>query len=197
MNWFRNKNNFYFIVIAVLIIVILLQKCGGGNDGQVIVKQNDTIRTVDTSYVTIAKEILTYVPKWQIKIKYIHDTTKVIDTSFVLNDYYSTYFYKDSLKTNELRLYVEDSISQNKITSRKLNYFINLPIVTVNNTVIKNKTEFYAGMGLIGNKIGINYFGPEMIIRTKNKNAYGLGVGIDGNLQPNISLRIYWKIGKK
>ena len=124
MNWFRNKNNFYFIVIAVLIIVILLQKCGGGNDGQVIVKQNDTIRTVDTSYVTITKEILTYVPKWQIKIKYIHDTTKVIDTSFVLNDYYSTYFYKDSLKTNELRLYVEDSISQNKITSRKLNYFI-------------------------------------------------------------------------
>jgi preprotein translocase subunit SecG len=71
MNWFRNKNNFYFIVIAVLIIVILLQKCGGGNDGQVIVKQNDTIRTVDTSYVTITKEILTYVPKWQIKIKYI------------------------------------------------------------------------------------------------------------------------------
>jgi hypothetical protein len=32
--------------------------------------------------------------------------------------------------------------------------------------------------------------------RNKKKQAYGLGVGINQNLQPVLSGRIYWKIGK-
>ena len=63
--------------------------------------------------------------------------------------------------------------------------------------MIKNKNEFYVGLGLVGSKNGINFFGPELMLRTKKKQVYGLGVGIDGNLQPNLSLRTYWKIGKK
>jgi hypothetical protein len=68
---------------------------------------------------------------------------------------------------------------------------------TVTNTVIINKNEFYYGLGLVGSKTGINFFGPELLLRTKKKSVYGLGVGIDGDFQPNLSLRIYWKIGKK
>jgi len=195
MNWSENKSKFYFLIIVILIIVLLLQKsCGGG---KVVVPKNDTITVTDTSYATITKYVPTYVPKWSVKKEYVHDTTKLIDTAYVVGDYYSTYFYTDSLISDTLHLYVNDSISQNKIQSRSLKYTLKFPTVTVTNTVIKNKNEFYIGLGLVGSKTGINFFGPELLLRTKKKSVYGLGVGIDGNLQPNISLRIYWKIGKK
>ena len=76
MNWSENKTKFYFFIIIILIIVILLQKCGGGSGGTKFTNHNDTIRTVDTVYITITKEIPTYVPKWHNKTKYIYDTTK-------------------------------------------------------------------------------------------------------------------------
>lgn len=195
MNWSENKSKFYFLIIAILVIVILLQKsCGGG---KVTVPKNDTIRVINTAYSTITEYIPTYVPKWTVKKEYIHDTTKLIDTAYVIGDYYSTYFYTDSLISDTLHLYVNDSITQNKIQSRSLKYTLKFPTVTVTNTVIKNKNEFYYGLGLVGSKTGINFFGPELMLRTKSKNVYGIGVGIDGNFQPNLSLRTYWKIGKK
>ena len=195
MNWSENKSKFYFLIIVILIIVILLQKsCGGG---KVTVPKNDTITVTDTSYATITKYVPTYVPKWSVKKEYIHDTTKLIDTAYVVGDYYSTYFYTDSLISDTLHLYVNDSISQNKIQSRSLKYTLKFPTVTVTNTVIKNKNEFYIGLGLVGSKTGINFFGPELMLRTKSKSVYGLGVGINGSFEPQLSLRVYWKIGKK
>ena len=195
MNWSENKSKFYFLIIVILIIVLLLQKsCGGG---KVVVPKNDTITVTDTSYATITKYVPTYVPKWSVKKEYVHDTTKLIDTAYVVGDYYSTYFYKDSLISDTLHLYVNDSISQNKIQSRSLKYTLKFPTVTVTNTVIKNKNEFYVGLGLVGSKTGINFFGPELMLRTKSKSVYGLGVGINGSFEPQLSLRVYWKIGKK
>lgn len=196
MDWSKNKSKFYFLIIAILIIVILLQKsCSGGD--KVIVPKNDTITVTDTSYTTITKYVPTYIPKWHTKKEYIHDTTKLIDTTYVIGDYYSTYFYTDSLISDTLHLYINDSITQNKIQSRSLKYTLKFPTVTITNTVIKSENEFYYGLGLVGSKTGIGFFGPELLLKTKKKSVYGLGVGIDGNFQPNISLRVYWKIGKK
>ena len=196
MNWSENKSKFYFLIIAILVIVILLQKsCSGGS--KVTVPNNDTITTIDTVYHTVTKEVATYIPKYTTKIKYIHDVTSTIDTVFVVNDYNSKYVYNDSLKNDTLSLYINDIIFKNKLLSRNIKYTIKFPTVTINNTVIKNKNEFYTGVGLVGSNTGINYFGPEFLLRTKKKSVYGLGVGIDGNLQPNLSLRVYWKIGKK
>lgn len=197
MNWSENKTKFYFFIIIILIIVILLQKCGGGSGGTKSTNHNDTIRTVDTVYITITKEIPTYVPKWSTQIKYIHDTTKIIDTAYIIGDYYSAYYYKDSIKNDTLSVYINDLISQNKIRSRSIKYTLKLPTINIHDVVIKNKNEFYVGIGLVGSKNGINFFGPELMLRTKSKNVYGLGIGVDGNLQPNLSLRTYWKIGKK
>ena len=197
MNWSENKTKFYFFIIIILIIVILLQKCGGGSGGTKFTNHNDTIRTVDTVYITITKEIPTYVPKWHNKTKYIYDTTKIIDIAYVIGDYYSVYYYKDSIKNDTLSVYINDLISQNKIRSRSIKYTLKFPTIKIHDVVIQKKNEFYWGLGLVGSKNGINFFGPELMLRTKSKNVYGLGIGVDGNLQPNLSLRTYWKIGKK
>ena len=191
------KNKFYFIIILILIIIILLQKCIGGGVGKGGQNIHDTITTIDTTYTTIVKEIPKYIPKWDTKIEYIHDTTKVIDTAYVIGDYYSTYVYKDSLITDTLKLYINDSISQNKIKIRDIKYKITLPTITITNNITKRRNEFYYGFNIAGGKFGINNFGPELMLKTKNSSAYGVGVGLNGNLQPVVSLKMYWKIGKK
>jgi hypothetical protein len=192
MNWL--KNNFLFIVIIILVIVILLQKCGGKNTDTPTI-----ITKIDTTYVTVSKEIPTYIPKWKTKIEhdFIHDTIIKVDTAYVIGDYYSTYVYQDSLITDTLKLHINDSISQNKIKSRNIKYRLTYPVITVTNTVIEKKHEFYYGLGLAGGKDGLNSFGPELLLRTKHKSAYGLGLGINGNFQPVLSFKMYWKIGKK
>jgi hypothetical protein len=191
------KNKFYFIIILILIIIIFLQKCIGDGLGRKDKTIHDTITTIDTSYITITKEIPKYTPKWNIKIQYTHDTIKVIDTAYVIGDYYSTYVYKDSLITDTLKVYINDSISQNKIKIRDIKYKITLPIVTITNNITKRRNEFYYGFNIAGEKSGINSFGPELMLKTKNSSAYGIGVGLNRNFQPIISFKMYWKIGKK
>jgi len=197
MNWSENKTKFYLIIIAVLVFFLLLQRCGGCKEP--IPSKTDTITVTITKIDTIVKNIPTYVPKWKDRI--IRDTTffntHTIDTAYVIGDYYSTYYYKDSIKDSVLSIYINDSISENKIKSRKPSYKFVKTTTTINNTVIKNKNEFYIGLGLVGSQTGINFFGPELLLRTKRKQVYGIGVGIDGDLKPNLSLSTYWKIGRK
>jgi len=196
MSWSKDKNKFYFIIIVVLVIILLLQKCGG-DIAKPTPPSTDTVRTTDTSYITLTKEVPTYIPKWRTKVEYVHDTTIVIDTAYVIGDYYSTYYYQDSLIADSLHVYINDSITQNKIKLRDIKYKITIPVISNTLTIIQRKNEFYAGVGLVGSQNGINYFGPELLLRTKKKSVYGIGVGIDGNLKPNLSLRTFWKIGKK
>lgn len=192
-----NKQNIFFtLIIGVLLIIIMLQKCGCGDN--ININKNDTITTIDTQLVEVIKEIPTYVPKWKTKIEYIHDTTQIIDTAFVLGDYFSTYVYEDSLINDTLSLYINDSINQNKIKNRSIKYKLIYPIITITNNIQEPpKHEFYAGIGIAGNNNGINYFGPNVLWRNKKKSIYGLGIGINGNLQPSVNLQMYWKLGKK
>jgi hypothetical protein len=192
-----NQNRFYWIIIGVLLVILSMQKCGGGCNLVPVLPPAKVIRTIDTVYTVVTKEVPTYVPKWRTHIEYVHDTTKIIDTAYVIGDYYSTYFYQDSLINDTLCFYINDSISENKIKSRDLKYIMSFPTIKITDTVIKDKNEYYVGFGLIGNQKGINYFGPEFLLRTKKKDVYGIGIGIDGNLNPNLSLRTHWKIGKK
>ena len=135
-----SKNKIYFVIILALIIVILLQKCGGNINP--VTSTNDTIRTIDTTYSIVTKEVKTYVPKWHTKTEYVHDTTRIIDTAYVIGDYYSTYSYQDSLITDTLKLYINDSITQNKIKSRDLKYKMVFPTVHITDVIIKNKWNF-------------------------------------------------------
>ena len=69
-----------------------------------------------------------------------------------------SYFYQDSLVVDSLYVYMNDSINQNKIKSRNIKYKITIPVISNTLTIIKNKNEFYAGIGLVGSQNGINYF---------------------------------------
>lgn len=192
------KKYFPYVIIVVLIILFLLQRCGGDiNNGKVT---HDTITETVVNTVTVTVDRPVYVPQWKIKTEYKFDTIKLTktDTIRIIEDYFATYFYQDSIKIKDtMMVYIADSIQKNKIKSRHVTGKLLYSSTSTTNTVIQRKNEFYIGLGLVGSKTGIGFFGPELMLRTKRKSVYGIGIGVDGNLQPNLSLRTYWKIGKK
>jgi len=186
--------NIQSLLIAVLVVVILLMRqCSG----PVTPTEPQIIRDTIIEYVTIEKEYPVYVPKVKYITKVDIDTfTTPIDTSAILSDYYAIKTYEDKQVLDSLDLTIIDTVSQNQIMGRKIAYNFTYPRKTVKETIILNKRELYFGVGVTGNLDQLQYLGGEMVFRNKKRQAYGLGVGVDQNLVPVISARMYWKLGK-
>jgi hypothetical protein len=113
-----------------------------------------------------------------------------------LSDYYAIKTYEDKQVLDSLNLVITDTISQNQILGRKIAYNFTYPRKTIKETIYLNKRELYFGVGVTGNPDQLQYLGGEMVYKNKKRQAYGLGVGVDQNLVPVISIRMYWKLGK-
>ncbi len=183
------------VAIAVLIIVILLMKaCDKQDPVEPVI-----ITKVETVFDTIIKEVPVYKPKYVTKIEYIHDTiidVTPVDTVSILKDYFATYVYQDRQKLDSLNLTIIDSVSQNKIFARTIQYDLIYPTTTITKEIYLNKRELYWGIGMQGRTDQLNYVGGELLYRNRKKQAYGLGIGINQDLQPVVSGKLYWKIGK-
>ena len=183
------KINFSYIIILVLIIIIIFQ----GNCNKPI-EPKEIIKTkTEVIYDTIEKQIPVYVPKWTTKIKVKLDTVEIADTVEILGNYFASYVYNDSLINDSLKLWINDSISQNTIQSRQINYNLIYPTKIITNEIYSPKRQLYGGFNIIGNQNSIQYFGPGLIYTTKKNQAYNLGIGLDNKLKPNLNVGIYWK----
>ena len=190
-------NNIQTIIIVVLVVVIiLLRECKNGDKPE---PEIERIVKIETKYDTIVKNVPTYIPEYRTRVvtKTIHDTVKLsIDTALILEDYFATYAYIDTVDADSIELVIFDTISQNKILSRSIDYSLIYPTTTITKEKIINKREFYIGFGLYGNKSQINYLGSEFMLRTKKKQAYGVGIGLNNEFQPVAGFKMYWKLGK-
>ena len=187
--------NIQTLLIVVLVVIILLMRNCSKNITEVV--DPIVITKVEIKYDTITRDVPAYIPKYITRIVTKTDTvTRKIDTASILEDYFATYVYEDKQALDSLTLTISDSISQNKIISRSLNYKLIYPTTTITNEIYLNNREFYWGVGLQGNMGQLNYLGTEFIYRTKKKQIYGVGVGVNQDFVPVISGRMYWKLGK-
>ena len=184
------KFKFEYIIIIVLVVVLLLQRACNKND-----VVTETIIKTEIKWDTINKTTPVYIPKWKTRTEIDIDTFTVpIDTIAILKDYYAIYAYSDTISTDSVTIVMNDSITQNKIKSRIIDYKIIYPTITITKETVINKSQLYYGLGI---KTGANIsIGPELLYKTKNNQAFGFGLGINQNLQPSLSIRMYWKIGK-
>jgi len=138
-----------------------------------------------------------YVPKWRIRTETIHDTIPAdIDTLEILKDYYAKYFYSDTIQLDTLgSIVINDTVTRNLISMRDIESNILIPTTTITKEIYLNKREFYWGLGVQGRTDQLNYVGGEFMYKTKNKQQYGIGLGLNQDLQPVLSGRLYWKIG--
>lgn len=203
-----SKDRFYISIIALMAIVIFfLRACKGKApcpDQTKVVRVDTVYIPHDTSSGWIHPEPVT-ITKWK------HDTLEVtgetitkylpanIDTMAILKDYFATRFYKDSAHTDYGWLYLEDSISQNRITSRKWASKMKVPIVTKTVEVLaKPKNQFYGGLIAQGSTASpLNGFGLGLMLKTKSDKVYQLGAlkSVDGGTFFQVST--YFKISFK
>jgi hypothetical protein len=196
-----NERNIYRVVLAIAVFYILfLKMCGP--DGNC--PDNIKSVSVDTSYIIdqfrsawqkpTPDTIIIYSKRLLPKVIYRGRAPIVmmehVDTALLLQDYFSKAYYRDSLQTQYGSVFVEDTVSQNRIQARRWQTNFSIPVITKTITdSIKPTNQVYIGFsGLLGQP----YVGGEFNLTLKNKRdqQYEIGAGLFGN-------KIYYKIGTK
>ena len=189
------------LIILVLIIVILLLRQCSGDGGEITPSEPTIVTKVETKYDTITIDKKVYVPKWKTKIVTQVDSILVntpIDTLEVLKDYYAKNVFVDKIELDSLGFVtITDTIWKNTLFNRLVESEIIIPTTTVTQTEYINPREFYIGFGLNGTSKQFNYVGGSILYRTRKKQAFGLGIGLNDKFQPIISTQFLWKLGKK
>ena len=191
-------NNIQTLLIVVLVAIILFTRsCSGGKTSV----EPKIITKVETRWdtVNIVKEV--YIPKWKTKIITQVDSILIntpVDTLEVLKDYYAKNVFVDEIKLDSLGIItITDTIYKNTIWRRSIESNILIPTTTVTEKIYINNREFYWGLNLIGKSNQIDYLGGGILYKSKRKNIYGLGIGVNENFQPILSIGYYMKIGNK
>ena len=188
-------------IIGLIIVIFLLRECKGESKGAPI--EPATIVKIETKYDTIVETVETYIPEYRTKVKWktktVHDTVEIhdtipVDTASVLEEYFATYAYTDTLKKDSVTFVINDTISQNRILSRGINYSLVYPTTIISTEREVNKRELYIGFGLGGDRQQISYAGSELILRTKKEKLYGVGIGINNSFQPILTFKMNWKV---
>jgi hypothetical protein len=195
------------ILIIILIVLLLLQGWYYRNSTPV---EPTIITKIETKWDTITIQSLEYVPKLVDKVITKYETVyKVdsvlvnveVDTANILKEYFAKNVYVDKIVLDTFgSVTLIDTISQNKIYSRKYTSDILIPTNTITNNIYINDKGFYAGGSLGINQKMLHSISGEILYKTKNSTIFGvgLGLGVDNNLlSPVISGKAYWKIGKK
>ena len=189
------------LIILVLIIVILLLRQCSGDGGEITPSEPTIVTKVETKYETITIDKKVYVPKCKTKIVTQVDSILVntpIDTLEVLKDYYAKNVFVDKIELDSLGFVtITDTIWKNTLFNRLVESEIIIPTTTVTQTEYINPREFYVGFGLNGTSKQFNYVGGSILYRTRKKQAFGLGIGLNDQFQPIISTQFLWKLGKK
>ena len=190
-------------IIALIIALILTRACSSDPipGDRVTVDGKDYIQvkhTVDTVFVNTTKTVykpgktIWRTPPHPGKIPQNLDTLKIVE------DFYSTYVYKDTLTLDDHLGFITttDTVTQNQIKGRTYKASINQKIIH-ETTIVKElpKTQVYVG-GVAGfDKVNIvNFVGPSLLLKTKQDHIYSLGVGVGINKSISVQGVIYWKI---
>ena len=191
-DFFKNIQN---LLIVVLVVIILLMRGCSRNKP---ISEPKIITETIVKWDTLKIDSLVYVPKWRTKVTTIHDTVLAnVDTAFILNDYYSTYAYTDTLSLDSLgSIIINDTISKNSILFRDVQPNIFIPTITVTNTSYIHQREFFGGVSLGVSPTAIQNINGEILFVNKKRQAYGFGIGLNNEFSPIYTGRLYWKIGK-
>jgi hypothetical protein len=199
----------HFIILALIITLIVLLKSDKPPKIKEVIKEVPS----EPIHDTISMEV--EVP-YEVKGEDIyHDTTIYVptyvsvDTAAILQSYYVTNSFNDTLKLNNNQgfIYLNQTVSENKIASRKWSASVKPKIVrepAPEPPPIKNQV-FLGINGAISREDWVNSLGAGLILKTKKDHLYQVGVGVanrtvdgvTGEFRPFINGGVYWKIKVK
>ena len=217
------------LIIGLVIVILLMRACSGDSsvDQKDIIsvdgKDYELLeQKIDTVFIEKTIEVPKYVPKYITKVETV--TVEVpadVDSLKVVEDYYAKYIVKDTLNLTyefgpEITIdslgtkpnpslgfgFLTDTISQNKIMSRKIEWNFQIPTI-YNTKIVKElpKRQFYYGVGADFNKtdfIQSAKFG--ILYKDKKDKIFGLNLGVintNNNVTPYVGGSLYWKLSFK
>jgi hypothetical protein len=177
---------------------------------------------IDTVFINKIVEVKKYVPKYVDRVvEKIVEIPADVDSLKIIEDYYSKYVVKDTLKlTYEFAPEIvidsmgtkpnptlgfgilTDTISQNQIVSRDVIWNFQVPTI-YNTKVVKElpKRVFYYGVGAGFDQTNfINNAKFGLLYKDKQDKMWGLDIGalnVNSTIQPYIGGSMYWKISFK
>lgn len=166
------------LLIAVLIFFIFDKSKYVGNTTIVV---TDTVYSTDTIVkIKKGKDI-----PFEI-YRVLEDSIFIHDTIQVLSDYYATRVYSDTITQDSSKFYIQDSIFQNKILSRRFQAEIAYKTIYQTNTIYQQeKNAIYLGFlgdlrrfdNKVGLGVGLGYYMPKkgLILFNASTNQYSLG----------------------
>jgi hypothetical protein len=175
------------LILALIFVVLFFVLAPSNNEGDTkVITKTDTLIKHDTIRKYKKGDAIPFVV-----LDTIYQIDQVHDTTYIVNDYNKVKVYTDTLRINtDNYVYIQDTISQNKIFGRGYNaHFTEKTIVVTNDIYHKPKNELFIGLigdlrrfdNKIGAGIGLNY--------KKQKEAYTLNFTTN-----NISLGFYKKL---
>ena len=199
----------HFIILGLIITVIVLLKSDNKPNIKEVIKEVASEPIHDTIPVEVE---VPYAVKGDVVY---HDTTiyvptyMKVDTAAILQNYYVTNSFIDTIKLNNNQgfVYLNQTVSENKIASKKWSATIKPKIVrepAPEPPPIKNQV-FFGINGAVSKEDWVNSLGMGLILKTKKDHLYQVGAGVanrtvdgvSGEFRPYISGGVYWKIKVK
>ena len=217
------------LIVGLIVVILLMRACSGDSsiDPKDIVKVDGKDyelleQKVDTVFVEKVIEVQKYVPKYITKVETV--TVEVpadVDSLKVVEDYYAKYIVTDTLNLTydfgpEITIdslgtkpnpslgfgFLTDTISQNRILSRKIEWNFQIPTI-YNTKIVKElpKRELYYGFGGAFNKTDfIQSANFGILYKDKQNKVFGLNLGVlnsNNDVTPFIGGSMYWKLSFK
>ena len=188
--------DYLFIILAFFAMVWLYQSFHSSSAVIESVKTDTVYQTNVTTRWKQGKDI----PYVIIATDTVRDSVRFLvhDTVQILTDYMRTYAYSDTINVDSNTFVINDTISQNKIQSRRFEAKITEKIIV--NTITKEakaKNSLYLGFrGDLSPLNGLEVLSPGIALNVKNKALMGLNVDLGLNGQIRFGAGIYFKISK-
>lgn len=188
------KPKYYLVIIAALLLLLVLQReCQRCPD----LPEPTTVTHIDTLYKwdTITQTHHT-------KPVLVHDTLLLpvdIDTSAVIQDYYTRREYHDTIRDSVFEVYISDTVFKNRLMWRKTDskVFLKETIIQRTDSLFipcpDPRAMLFFGVGVGGweDKFSI---APGAALLTKRKHLYMINYDPFNKV---AQVHTYWKIGKK
>lgn len=201
------------LIIALALAVAILSTCNSCNEKRYQKKlaqlENGTGKSSDTVVITKIDSVKTVIDnpvpyevvKTQYKIHLLFDTLYIegVDTVYIdtlVGRHYAINKYSDTTKVEHGYIVSNETVSQNKITSKSIQPFLSIPTTTITNTVTEKKRgQFFLSIDAYGNqKRGLTGAGFSGMWKSPNALAYEVGTYFDSTRLMNYKASIKFPI---
>lgn len=202
------KTNFFALVLLGLCLLYFFTDTLDGIKPQPpkVTIQRDTVWTVSAQTIPQYQPvIISSTPPTVLPPQYAPDTTYrgvLRQYQSLLNQYLSRNTVRDTIKLDSIGyVAIEDTVSENRIVSRKPSYSYRIPVITSTITVheaYKPRNQVYLGGGLLlGPQLQPQGLEAGLLFKNKKDRIFGIKGQYSFSTGVGLGAQAYWKINLK